>query len=497
MKKPRSKKIYYICLIFILLLISIAATTKSFQNDTFYTIKVGESILKHGVDGKEYFSFLPVGYIYPHWLYDVMIYGIYHFFGFFGIYLSSILFSFGLGVLCFLLLRKLYSNDLLSFALSVFTLASLSPFITARAQLVSYLFFLIEAYELEQMLKEPKKSRVLILLLMALLVANFHSAVFPFFFVLFLPYFGEYLLMKIVKKKKQVTRVCLGRLEGVWEDNVKYLFLTFFLCLPMGLLVPNGFTPYTYYILTLLGDSTSHIMEHSPSTIFSVPSFYAYLLFLFLSLLFTKGKIRLSHFFLLLGLSFMSFLSKRNVSLLLVTGVFALANLLRGIHPQKLEKWNDQFVYTMRTPIALIIIVGICLTFSMGKIFLKDHNKPYVTSDYPVELVDYIQEQIDYKDKKFFNEYNYGSYLLFRGLPVFIDSRCDLYLKEFNGKETYLEDVWKLPVGYEELFQKHDFDYIITTTKGDLHYLLKKDTSYKEIVTKGNFVLYQRAKNSA
>lgn len=484
-------------MIFILLLVSIAATTKSFQNDTFYTIKVGESILKHGVDGKEYFSFLPVGYIYPHWLYDCMIYGIYHFFGFFGIYLSSILFSFALGTLCFLFLRKLGSNDLVSFALAVFTLASLGPFLTARAQLVSYLFFLIEAYELEQMLKTPKKSRVLILMLLALLIANVHSAVFPFFFVLFLPYFGEYLLMKIVKKKKQVERICFGRLEGKWEKNVTYLFLAFLLCLPMGLLVPNGFTPYTYYFLTLLGDSTSHIMEHLPSTLFTVPTFYVCLLLLFLSLIFIKGKIRLRDFFLLLGLIFMTFLSKRNLALFLVTGVFAFGRLLQGIHPKKLEKANELFVSTMRTPIALIMIVGLCLTLCIGITSFRDKKKQYVTSDYPVELVDYMKENIDYQKKKFFNEYNYGSYLLFRDIPVFIDSRCDLYLKEFNGKETYLEDVWKLPVGYEELFQKYDFDYIITTKESDLSYFLKRDSNYIEVVTKGKFILYQRTKKDA
>ena len=33
---------------------------------------------------------------------------------------------------------------------------------------------------------------------------------------------------------------------------------------------------------------------------------------------------------------------------------------------------------------------------------------------------------------KIYNEYNYGSYLLFRGIPVFIDSRCDLYTKEYT-----------------------------------------------------------------
>ena len=43
---------------------------------------------------------------------------------------------------------------------------------------------------------------------------------------------------------------------------------------------------------------------------------------------------------------------------------------------------------------------------------------------------------------RLFNEYNYGSYLLYEGIPVFIDSRADLYAPEFNG--TRKEDISKL-----------------------------------------------------
>ena len=48
-------------------------------------------------------------------------------------------------------------------------------------------------------------------------------------------------------------------------------------------------------------------------------------------------------------------------------------------------------------------------------------------SAYPVQACDYILENIDLGKAKFYNEYNYGSYMIFRGIPVFIDSRADLY----------------------------------------------------------------------
>ena len=48
-------------------------------------------------------------------------------------------------------------------------------------------------------------------------------------------------------------------------------------------------------------------------------------------------------------------------------------------------------------------------------------------------ILDIIKEKLDKKNIKLFNEYNYGSYLLYRGIPVFIDSRADLYTKQFSG----------------------------------------------------------------
>ena len=46
-----NKKILMFSSILILLFICIAFVGREFQNDTFYTIKIGKSILKHGIDG--------------------------------------------------------------------------------------------------------------------------------------------------------------------------------------------------------------------------------------------------------------------------------------------------------------------------------------------------------------------------------------------------------------------------------------------------------------
>ncbi len=85
---------------------------------------------------------------------------------------------------------------------------------------------------------------------------------------------------------------------------------------------------------------------------------------------------------------------------------------------------------------------------------------------YPVSACDFILQNIDLGTAKFYNEYNYGSYMLFRGIPVFIDSRADLYAPEFSGNKD--EDIFTdfintsgISKFYEETFEKYDITHVI------------------------------------
>ena len=81
MKKEVNKRVFFEILTIILIaLFCISLTPKTLQNDTFYTIKIGEHIIQEkGIDMKDPFSWHEnLEYTYPHWLYDVMIYSIYN-----------------------------------------------------------------------------------------------------------------------------------------------------------------------------------------------------------------------------------------------------------------------------------------------------------------------------------------------------------------------------------------------------------------------------------
>ena len=78
----KTKIRFNILAIILIAIFCFAITPVSFQNDTFYTIKIGEHIVQNGIDIKDPFSYHGIQYTYPHWLYDVIIYLIYSIGGF-------------------------------------------------------------------------------------------------------------------------------------------------------------------------------------------------------------------------------------------------------------------------------------------------------------------------------------------------------------------------------------------------------------------------------
>ena len=84
------KKKYLILSMIIIVILCICLTPIAFQNDTFYTIKIGELIFNNGIDMQDHFSLHSLPYTYPHWLYDFVIYLIYSISGFTSLYIFNI-----------------------------------------------------------------------------------------------------------------------------------------------------------------------------------------------------------------------------------------------------------------------------------------------------------------------------------------------------------------------------------------------------------------------
>lgn len=134
-----------------------AICPKTLQNDTFYTIRIGEHILENGIDMHDPFSIHDIPYTYPHWLYDVGIYLIYKVGGMLGIYISTIVLSCILGLTIYYTNKKVTKNYLVSFLLTLGVMYVLRGFIAARAQLLTYILFTLQILFIERFIETKKK----------------------------------------------------------------------------------------------------------------------------------------------------------------------------------------------------------------------------------------------------------------------------------------------------------------------------------------------------
>ena len=545
--------------IFIIMLFCFALTPKTLQNDTYYTIAIGEHIMENGIDMMDPFSWhedLP--YTYPHWAYDVATYLVFQageaigIGGFMAIYIATVLLSISLGIVVYYALRKICKNDLVSFFITLAIMYLLKNFIAARAQLVTYILFALTILFIENFIATGKKRYAVGLIIIPIIIANVHAAVWPFYFVLYLPYIVEYILaafsesqiyyklvikfnkrklkkmtlknkpqekidamtkkiddwqavmekaeMKRIKRREHPYKIILNK-----DNNIKYLIIIMIICIFTGFLTPIGTTPYTYLPKTMAGNTMNSISEHLPLTLINDLKTLTVIVLFLLILIFTDTKIKLRDLFMVGGLLLLAFMSRRQVSMFVLIGGIVFAKLIVALIDKYDTKGTEQTMKAMTSMAGRIItlLLGIIVSFML---YRGKPNSPIIDeSSYPVKACDYILENIDISTMKIFNEYNYGSYILYRGIPVFIDSRADLYTPEFNGKKNeegkYVgRDIFSdcinisnISTYYENKFEQYGITHVLIRDNSKLNMFLSRDKEhYKELYSDDSFVLYER-----
>lgn len=557
-KTEKSAKIKFTILAIILIsLFCFAVTPVTLQNDTYYTIKIGEHIQNYGIDMQDPFSWHEnLEYTYPHWLYDLITYWIYALFNMNGIYVVTCILSCLLGISLYITCKKLTKNEVISFLITIAAIYIIKPYIAARAQLVTFILFVWTIYFIEKFLETKKKRYGIYLILISLAIANLHVATWPFFFVLFLPYIGEYIISllgefilyhkfehwlklkkikryeKIIAKanneeiktkytqklnelKEELTKldIRIERIKTKREENlknpfkiyivknnaIKWLILIMIISALMGLCTPLGDTPYTYLIKTMQGNTTQNINEHLPITLINETNIICTIVVFLALLIFTKARIRLSDLFMIGGLLYLMLASKRQLTMFILIGGVILARILMDafkIYDIKADKFKDFFVKPISAIILSILVIALSVHFIEPKI-----DDQYIDeSAYPVKACDFILNEsgIDLNTARFYNEYNYGSYMLYRGIPVFIDSRADLYTPEFNpqSEDIFTDFINTSNIGtfYEDTFQKYNITHVICYENSKMNMIITKsnDPNYRQLYKDNNFVIYER-----
>lgn len=569
MEEKKVKIKFNIIAIICILIFCITISPKTLQNDTFYTIKNGEQIIKNkGINMEEPFAWHEgLKYTYPHWMYDTGIYLVYHAGenvathlgmdaeqgGMIAIYISTIVLASVLGILIYRTNIKINKSYIISFFLTLGVLYLLRNFIAARAQLLSYIFFTLEILFIEQFLKTKKKRYAIGLFTLAILIANCHAAVWYLFFILALPYIGEAFIIKLIdsnwsykveiKSLQHKLKVIERKLDKCKEDkkkdrlknkiedlknqikkteemmikntaakekmeknaykikterreNIKWLILVLIICMFSGLLTPQPtFEPYTHSIKLMVGNAVGSISEHQPIVLInSIEALFIGILILAF-LIFTDTKITYKDLFMLGGLIVLTLISQRQLSILGLIGIYSLTRLMLDFMKKYESENADMIIMRKLTkiyPATVIILLSIlCGVNLYGN---KNEHKYISEKNYPVQAAQYILDNIDIENMRLYNHYNFGSYLLYRNIPVFIDSRCDLYTPEFNEKNIFSDTlaINALNTDYDEKFEEYGITHIITESDSKLTMVLNKGEDYNKIYEDEYFCIFER-----
>lgn len=562
-------KRFNIIAVICIIIFCITISPKTLQNDTFYTIKVGEHIVKNQtVDMKDSFSWHEnLTYTYPHWLYDTGIYLIYNIgqniginiganpenSGMTAVYVSTIVLASILGVLIYKANVKINNNQIVSFLLTLGVIYLLRDFIAARAQLVSYIFFTLEIFFIEQFLKSRKKRYAVGLFIIATLIANCHAAVWYLFFILALPYLAEAFIIKLMesnlsyktekvilnyrvqileKKNFKITdkvkndkinsklEKLRSRIEKLNENikratiavkkmeekslriniqkrnNIKWLILVIAVCLLSGLLTPQtSFEPYTHMIKLLTGNTTQNISEHLPTVLInSIDALIVVIIFLAI-LIFTDTKVSFKDLFMIVGLAVLMLMSKRQISIFVLIGVYSLNRMIMDfINKYSKQEVDKKVIKELVKPYWCLLTILIAIFLGITFYGTKGEKKYINEASYPVKAAQFMLDNLNIDNIRIYNHYNFGSYLLYRDIPVFIDSRCDLYSPEFNDKDIFSDalNIAGLGVYYEDKFSEYGITHVVTNSDSKLKMLLERDDNYIKIYEDNYFWIFER-----
>lgn len=533
--------IFEIIAIILIALFSFSLAPKILQNDTFYTVTIGKLIQENGIDMKDHFSWhedLP--YTYPHWLYDVIMSYIYNFGGWKGVYISVCLLSIILGIIIYEVNRKLNKNQIISLVITLLSMYLLKNYITARAQLVTFIIYVIVIYLMEKFIHTQNKKIYygIGIIFCSILIANLHVAVWTFLFVISLPYIAEYIIALlsdvIIYRKLKIIQVKWGikhinnkekvnklktELEDIYSSierrkiyreqeepykiviehnkNIKWFIVIMLICVLTGFLTPLGTTPYTYLYNTMKGNTTSNINEHLPMTLSKDIPILCTIVVTISILTFTKTKIRISDLFMMGGLCYLMLSTKRQASMFVLIGSIILNRLISNAIEiygyGKIEDFSKKLIN-----IFTIALITTTTCYYSYKFIDKKKSNIYVSENiYPVKAADWILENLDLNNIKLFNEYNYGSYLLYRGIPVFIDSRADLYSPEFNqkGDDIFMNFINTSSIGkyYGTTFKDYNITHVIVYKNSKISMLIDNadQEKYNKIYSDEDFVIYE------
>jgi hypothetical protein len=472
--------------LFVLALFTMAVR-ETLDSDMWWHLRTGELILQDGIPRQDTFSFtVPDNQWITHeWLSEVFMWLVYQV----GSFPGLILVFAAIITLAFWLvyLRCNGRPYLATFVVLLAALAS-APLWGVRPQMFNILFaalfvFLVEGF------KDGKVSRRTLWLLpfLTLIWANLHSGYL----------LGVALLATYVIGESGQLLFHARPNRGLDWPAVGWLTLMTLLSFLAAVLNPNGPELWIYPFFTLGSHAMQQYIQEWQSPDFHLSFFWpfaAMLLLGMISLLASRRKPALTDVLLYTGTGAAGLLSARHIPIFSIVATPVITRylylaldgtrsyaFLSGRSEGKSNRGMTALNWVLLIVLALVAVIWIVSKVQGNSDEIADH--------YPVAAVDYLKNS-GLAEQRGFNTYNWGGYLIWRDIPVFVDGRADVYGDEFLH---YYRRTFDLTSRWRQPLDEYEVDYIIIEQSSPLSNLLMTSGQWLETYTDDVAVVFTRA----
>jgi hypothetical protein len=433
--------------------------------DMWWHLRTGELIWNSGIPRHDPFSFTVTGGAWTthEWLSEAFMWALY---AAGGLKLLSIGFGCLSGLAFWLVYRCCPGQPYLAALPTVLGAFAASGSFGARPQVLNMLFMAAFVYVVEGVRSGVLDRRVLWWLPVSTVAwVNFHSG-YLLGVVLLATYAAGEAFEAWLARRRQ------GRVD---VDLARRLAWVAVACLAAALFNPSGWHIWLYPFDTLGSDlMQQNIIE------WSSPDFHKAIYWPFAALMglgvfafaVSPKRPTAPDVLLFLGTAAAGLMSRRHIALFAIATIpviaRALSEALRSTAAYSFlcQPRQEELTRTKVRLNLLIVLVGMLATVSWRLSTLAG-NEESIAKVFPVAAVDHLTEK-GMADERGFNSYPWGGYLIWRGLPVFIDGRADVY-GDFLG--VYLQTL-KLQDNWREPLERFDVDYVIIERYGALATLL-------------------------
>lgn len=473
-----SKVVFYIIFLACLGSAFFYGLTFKIINDGFWHIKVGEYIIKNmSIPYHDIFSWygksLNLKWISHEWLFGIVAYLVYSIHGFTSVAIFIGLINTVTCILLYVLVKMRSKNRWVSLICTSLYLVTLynDVGLAFRPLTVSIVVILALCVSLE-------KKNYLIALFILIIGINLHGGIYPIYIIIF----AYYTLFK----------------------NYKYFVASLF-----AILV----NPYTYniYMYTInamkeMSVEKTYINEWKVTTLYDYKASLIIIIFMVFIYAFNRVKFKdilFSGSIILLAISANRQIIFLSILALPIVSPYILGSLENfiGIIPKEITIFKPLRGVLTKRLLKAIIFIFIEAILIMPNVFyaynfVSNKNTLFAvdSADYPIYAADYINSHPNIKSSRLLSHYNDSPYLIFRGIPSFVDSRADLFLPSYNKNTNAFYDFMRAFVDHyepEQLISKYKIQYILVNKSYTIYDILSGYKNLSLVYEDQNYCIYK------